>query len=133
MEEKELEEKILIYRFLEARFNSLMKEREILLTKLLEIQTSMQSIEEIKKSDEILFAIGSEAYVFGRIKEKERVILDVGGGIALEKTPEEAKKTLEKRKLGIEKTLNEVERNIVEISSRLQKLAPEIEKLAKSG
>jgi prefoldin alpha subunit len=133
MTEKELQEKLLIYRILEANFNSLMKERETLLAKLVEIQTTLQSIEEIKKSDNILFAIGSEAYAFGKIKEKEKLIVEVGSGVALEKTFEEAKKTLDKRRLEIEKTLNEVERNIIEISSKLQELAPEIEKLAKSG
>ncbi|MGC8812739.1 MAG: prefoldin subunit alpha, partial [Candidatus Aenigmatarchaeota archaeon] len=101
MEEKEFQEKILVYRLLEARLNSLMKEREMLLTKLVEIQTTIQSIEEIKKNDEILFGIGSEAYAFGRIKEKGKFIVEVGGEVALEKTTEEAKKTLEKRKLEI--------------------------------
>jgi prefoldin alpha subunit len=133
MEEKELQEKILIYRILEARLNSLIKERSMLIAKLLEIQTTFQSIEEIEKSNNILFALGSEAYGFGKIKEKGKVIVEVGGGIALEKTPEEAKKTLEKRRLEIEKTLNEVEKNIVETSSKIQELLPEIEKLAKSG
>lgn len=133
MEEKELQEKLLTYRILEARLNSLIKEREILISKIVEIQTTLQSIEEIKKSNDLLFALGSEAYGFGKIKDKKKVIVEVGGGVALEKTTEEAKKTLEERKLEIEKALNEIERNIVEISSRLKELAPEIEKLAKSG
>lgn len=133
MEEKEFQEKLLTYRILEARLNSLIKEREILISKILEIQTTLQSIGEIKKSDNLLFALGSEAYGFGKIKNKEKVIVEVGGGVALEKTTDEAKKTLEKRRLEIEKALNEIERSIVEISSKLQELAPEIEKLAKSG
>ncbi|MEM5794484.1 MAG: prefoldin subunit alpha [Candidatus Aenigmatarchaeota archaeon] len=133
MEEKELQEKIFVYRLLEARLNSLLKERELLIAKIVEIQTTLQSIEEIKKGEEVLFALGSEAYAFGKLKEKNRIIVEVGSNIALEKNFEDAKKTLEKRRIEMEKTLNEVEKSIVEVSSRLQELAPEIEKLAKGS
>ncbi|MEM5882738.1 MAG: prefoldin subunit alpha [Candidatus Aenigmatarchaeota archaeon] len=133
MEENELQEKVLVYRLLEARLNSLLKERELMLSKIIEIQTTLQSIEEIKKGEEVLFALGSEAYAFGRLKEKDKIIVEIGSNIALEKTFEDAKKTLEKRRVEMEKALNEVEKSIVEISSRLQELAPEIEKLAKGS
>ncbi|MCS7106253.1 MAG: hypothetical protein NZ942_02980, partial [Candidatus Aenigmarchaeota archaeon] len=72
MEKKELQEKILFYRLLEAKLNSLLKEREILIAKTIEIQTTLQSIEEINKGKEILFALGSEAYAFGKLKEKDK-------------------------------------------------------------
>ncbi|MEM5843682.1 MAG: prefoldin subunit alpha [Candidatus Aenigmatarchaeota archaeon] len=133
MEKKELQEKILVYRLLEARLNSLLKERELLIAKIVEIQTTLQSIEEIKKSEEVLFALGSEAYAFGKIKEKDKIIVEVGSNIALEKNFDDAKKTLEKRRVEIEKTLNDAEKEINEISLRLQELAPEIEKLVKGS
>ncbi len=132
MEEKEeLQKKIIAYRVLESKLNSFVKQRDILLSKLVEIQNTLTSIEEIKKrKDEILFPLGSETFMRGRIVSKNKIIVGIGANIALEKSIEDAKKILEKRKLEIETNLNEIQKSILNISSQLEKLGPEITKLA---
>jgi len=132
-EQKELQEKIITYRILESRLDSLLKQRDVLASKLIEIQITLQSINEIEKSkEEILFPIGSEAYTFGKVIDKKKVIVEIGANVALEKTVEEGKKILDKRRLEIENALNTVQKNIIEISSGLEQLGPEIEELAKT-
>jgi len=132
VERKELQEKIVAYRILEARLDSLLKQRDMLASKLIEIQTTLQSIDEIEKSKEkVLFPIGSEAYTFGNITDKKKLIVEIGANVALEKPVEEGKKILDKRRVEIENALNSLQKNIVEISSSLDQLGPEIQDLAK--
>jgi prefoldin alpha subunit len=129
VEQKELQEKLLTYRILEARLNSLLKQREMILNKLAEIQSTLASIDEIEKSDNVLFSIGSEAYTLGKIIDKKNLIVEVGANVALEKTIEEGKETLNKRRSELESGLNSVQKEMIEISVAMEKLGPEIQKL----
>ena len=130
-EERELQEKILAYRILESRLNSLLKQREIVVSRILEIQTTLESIDEIKKSkNDILFPLGSEAYTKGEATSKNKLIVEIGAGIALEKTTKEGKKTLEKRKSEFESALDKIQSDITAISSRMDQLEPEIKDLS---
>lgn len=132
-ERKEFQEKVIMYRVLEARLDSLLKQRELLNSKLLEIQTTLQSINEIIRSDGgVLFPIGSEAYTFGKVIDKKKIIVDIGANAALEKTVGEGKKTLENRGKEIRETLDAIQKSIMQISANLERLGPEIEDMAKS-
>lgn len=131
-ERKELQEKILAYRILEARVDSLLKQRDLIASKIVEIQTTLQSIEEIGKAKgEILFPIGSEAYNFGRITDRKKLIVEIGANVALEKTVDEGKEVLNKRRGEMENVLNTIQKNILEISSSIEALGPEIRELTK--
>jgi prefoldin alpha subunit len=128
MEKKELQEKIIAYRMFEARLDGLIKQRDMLISKLAEIQTTLNSIDEIEKSkEEVLFPLGSEAYTFGKVIDNKKMIVEIGANVALEKTPEEGKEILKKRMEEIEKALNSIQQNIIETSSALNQLGPEIQ------
>jgi prefoldin alpha subunit len=127
-ERKEMQEKILTYRILENRLDSFLKQREMVVSKLIEIQNTLSSMDEIEKSkEEILFPIGAEAYAFGKVVDKKRVMVDIGANVILEKTVEEGKQILEKRKAEIENDLNEMQREIAEMSAALEQLGLEIQ------
>jgi prefoldin alpha subunit len=129
-EQKELQQKVLAYRILESRIDSLLKQREFLANKLLELQTTLESIEEIEKSKEyVLFPLGSAAYMFGKIVDKDKMIVEVGAGIALEKNFTEACDILNERKNDIENALTTLQRNIQEASESLQMLEPQIQEM----
>ncbi|OGM93011.1 prefoldin subunit alpha [Candidatus Wolfebacteria bacterium RIFCSPLOWO2_01_FULL_47_17b] len=129
-EQKDFQEKLIAYRVLEARIDSLLKQRELLANKLVEIQTTLESIDEIEKSkDEIIFPLGSNAYMFGRAVDKDKIIVEVGAGIALEKNVTEARDILNKRKGGMENALTTLQRNIQEASDTMQTLEPEIQEM----
>jgi prefoldin alpha subunit len=133
LENNELQEMILTYRILESRLDSLLKQRDILTSKFVEAQSTIQSIDEMGKGENgILFPIGSETYVVGDVKDRGKIVVEIGANIALEKTPGEAKLMLEKRKAEIEGALNTVQSNIIEISNRMEKLEPEIRELSKN-
>lgn len=120
--EKELREKLLAYRILDSRLKSLNQQREIVASKILEIKTTIASIEEVIKSNDVLFSLGSSAHVHGSIKDKKNVIVEIGAGIALEKSVDGAKATLEKRIRELENVFSNLEKEIERTSSVLSEL-----------
>ena len=129
-EQREFQEKVLAYRILESRLNSLAQQRELITNKLIEIQTTLNSIDEIEKSkEEVLFPLGSEAYAFGKVADKTKMIVEVGAGVALEKTVGEAKEILKSRMTDIENALTTVQRNMQEASESLEVLEPELQQM----
>lgn len=128
-EEKELQEKVLRYRRLEAMLNNLINQRELINSKILELQSTLASISEIEKSGEIIFPLGSEAYTLGKITKKDRIIVEIGANVALEKNIEEGKEFLNKRKTELENVLSESQRDVSEISMTMNELGFEIQRL----
>src|SRR5438445_5754790 len=130
--EEEFREKLLTYRYLEARLESVAAQKNLLINKILEITATLNSIQELEKNDNILFPIGSEAFVPGKILEKDKIMVEIGANVVLEKNIEQAKVVLERRKKEIEKTNSELETEILQISNSLKRLAPESQELASS-
>lgn len=131
--QEELQQNILTYRILEARLDALVKQRSLVINKILEIASTLESINEIKESGEVLFSLGSNAYTKGKITDKEKIIVEIGANIALEKNVEEAKNTLEKRKKELEESLREIENEIGKITFSLQILSEKIKELAEKA
>ncbi len=126
--QQELQEKILTYRILQARLESIVKERDLIANKIVELQTTITTVDEVKKSDgETLFPVGSEAYVSGKVTNKEKLIVEIGANVAMEKGFEEGKDILNKRKTELEKALGEIQKELSQISTTIQQLTPEIQ------
>lgn len=119
------------YRILESRLDSMLKQRELIANKIVEIQTTLESVDEIQNSkEEILFPVGSEAYTFGKATEKGKIIVEIGANVALEKTVDEGKQILLRRQKELENVLQEMQKNISGISTTMLKLQTEIQDLA---
>lgn len=127
MVEKELQEKVVAYRLLESRLEGLLKQRQAVASKLIEIDTTLSSIDEIEKSEDVLFPIGAEAYAFGKVTDKKKMIVEVGANVAIEKTIEGAKEVMNERKKDITAALNDIQEDVDKTSSMLEQLATEIQ------
>jgi len=128
MNQKGLQEKLVRYQILESRVKALIKRRDLLITKMFEIETTLSTIEEIRKKKEkdISLPLGSGVHVLGTLKKTKKMIVELGANIAIEETGERTKKILEKRKNVLNKGLQAVEREITGLSNELLKLEPEI-------
>jgi prefoldin alpha subunit len=128
---KDIQEKVIRYQILDGRIKALMKRRELLIVKMVEIETTLNSIEEIRKSkeNEILLPLGSNVHVPGALKDIKRIVVELGANIALEEDVEEAKKILEKRKNMINDGLQATEDEIVNLSNEFLRLEAELRSL----
>ena len=128
--EKELQEKMFIYRTLESRLEALARQRDLVSSKIVEIMSTTSSIDEIDKNQEnILFKLGGEAYTCGNVTDKNKILVEIGAGIILEKSIEDGKETLNKRKQEMENVLKEIQNNILQVSNAINQLGPEINEL----
>lgn len=124
-QEKELQEKIITHKIIEARVESLLSQRELLMRSLEEMEETMKGLEEMEVENDLLISIGSETYLPCKISEK-KVLVEIGANVALEKTFDEGKEILRKRKEKIEASLQKIEKIIEQLSSNLLKLNEEI-------
>ena len=128
--EKELQEKMFIYRTLESRLDVSTRQRDLISSKIVEIMSTISSIDEIGKNQEnVLFQLGGEAFIYGNFADKNKVLVEIGAGIVLEKSVEEGKETLNKRKQELENALKGIQSNILQISNAMSQLGPEINEL----
>jgi prefoldin alpha subunit len=127
MIERELEEKIAVYRLLESRLEALLKQRDSIASRMMEMRSVVESIDEIEKTENIIFPMGSDVYAFGKIADKKKVMVAVGAGIIMEKSITEAKEILKKRNEEIENMLKEVQENVEKLTATLEQLGPEIQ------
>ncbi len=129
-DEKELQEKMFVYRTLESRLEALTRQRDMISSKIVEIMSTASSIDEIDKNQKnILFKLGGEAYTYGNVVDKNKILVEIGAGVVLEKSLEDGREALNKRKMEMENVLKEIQNNISQISNAMGQLGPEINTL----
>ncbi len=129
VEQKEIQKKLIVYQMLENKANALMKRRKLLITKMLEIEFTLNSIDEIKKNggENIVLPIGSGVHVKGELEKVDKMIVELGANTAIESTVEKTKEIVEKRKKILEDCLVSLEKEMVNVNNEIMKLQPEIQ------
>jgi len=128
MEKSRLQEKILQYRILESRVETLNKQLNLISAKIEELEHTKNGLEELEKCNQLNFSLGSEVYVKGEVTDKKKVFVGIGANIFIEKTFEEAIQVLKKRKEELEKIVQQIQSEISNLLSVLQQIGREIKK-----
>jgi len=130
IQEKQLQEKMMVYRTMENRINSAIKQREMFAAKVMEVQSTITSIDEIKKGKkEMMFPIGAESYAPGKIDDTSKLVVEIGAGVAIEKTPEEAKEFLESRKKELEGAIEILSKDMENTVKMMQRMEADMQKM----
>ncbi len=91
MDEKELQEKAILYQLLQKHLESMTQNAILLERRYEEIEAARMAMEDIGKlrdKNEILVPLGSGLFTHGRITDPKSMIVDIGSGIFLEKDSE---------------------------------------------
>ena len=83
---------------------------------------AVEALEEAEVGQEILIPIGSGSFIHGKLASKENVVINVGAGVSIEKSPAEAKDILKQRK-------NEVLEGSKKLTELLAKINQEMQKI----
>ena len=88
----------------------------------LELDIVISSIDEIlkQKGDESLIPIGSGVFVKGKLVNKNKVFVNVGADVVVEKNVNEAKKIITTQRESISKLQEELENNLREFIKNVQ-------------
>lgn len=125
---RELEAKMMQVRMLEMSLQGMMKNQDLLMTKINEIESTLAGIEELSRAGgELKFHIGDGVFFPAKVSENKKIIVSVGAEVALEKTPEEARKILEGRRVETNKALVDAQKEIERLTKGIEALIPEIE------
>jgi prefoldin alpha subunit len=102
---------------------------------LADYNKAKMTLENLSNADvgsEVLVPIGGGAFIGATAKNTSKVLMDIGGNIVTEKTPEDAIKKIDERLENLEKTqekMNEMMQNLqneaAEVSAKAQKLVSE--------
>jgi prefoldin alpha subunit len=127
-EDREMQERVAAFRLLESKLKGLAQQREILASKIMEVRSTLASVDEIVRNQgDILFPVGSAAYVHGNIKDGKNIVVEIGAGVALEKDVEDARKTLEARLKELEDVFVNLQNEISRVSSVMDEIQSNLE------
>jgi len=125
---------MMVYRTMEGRINSAIKQREMFAAKVMEVQSTITSIDEIKKGKkEMMFPIGAASYAPGKIDDTSKLVVEIGAGVAIEKTPDEAKEFLESRKKELEDAIEVLNKDMQNTAQMMQRMEADMQKMIMSA
>jgi prefoldin alpha subunit len=136
--EEEIRRLLAAYQQYQAQAEAIM--RQISLTQLTAegLDRALHAVEALEKAEEgkeILVPIGSGSFIHGKLASKEKVVLNVGAGVSIEKTAAEAREIMLVRKAEVlegSRKLNEVLAKIDQEIQRIQAIMQKFEESSQS-
>jgi prefoldin alpha subunit len=131
--EEEVRRLLAAYQQYQAQAESIVRQLNLTQVTMQGLDNALSAVDALDKAEEgqdLLVPIGSGSFVHGTLASKEKVILNVGSGVSIEKTATEAKEILKVRKdevLEGSKKLNEVLAKIDQEMQRIQAIMEQLE------
>ena len=127
--QEEIQQKMALYQLLTQRIDQLGEQASAMEQKLMEIEATKQALDDLKKAkpeEEVLIPLGSGCYTQGKTGPSS-ILLEMGAGIMVSKTLEEAKKAVEEKGAEAEKLSDMLQEELRDIISRMNQLGPELQ------
>ena len=133
-DERIVREKVLAYRSLEERMDSLARQQDAFISKVAEINGTLAGIDEAAESPaEAMVPLGTAVYARGSVDGKAKLLVEVGAGVAVERTTDEAKVILEARRKDLEQAIDVLQKDMQTIVAMLQQIESEMQAMMKAG
>lgn len=127
------DEKILIeYEQYRIQAESTKKNLELIEQNLAEFKIAKESLEEIRKKDvgEILVPLGARSFIRAELTSPDNIIVNVGSGVAVEKSISKAIEDIEHDIKELEKARQDQLKLLNFLLSKLEELAPKVQEIA---
>lgn len=83
---------------------------------------AVEALDSANDGQEMLVPIGSGSFVFAKLASKERVVLNVGAGVSIEKPAAEAKESLKVRKAEVAEAAKKLSEMLSKIDQEMAKI-----------
>jgi prefoldin alpha subunit len=93
---------------------------------------AVEAMETAEVGNEMLVPIGSGSFIHAKLASKEKVVLNVGAGVNIEKTPAEAKESLKIRKAEVAEGSKKLNEMLGKIDQEMQRIQAIMEKFEES-
>lgn len=135
MSEEETQQLMYQLQMIESYYNDTLQRENTLITVLREATSAIESLKSLKQQpdSETLVPIGMGTYVKTKISSIDKIVLNVGSGVAMEKNNEDAVNYLESRVKEIEVALKDNSSRKQDLENRLEQGKAELNKLIQSN
>lgn len=133
MADEELKESVQRIKLMEGQISMLQQQALALSNAVAEMsntRSTLESMRGLEKESEALLPLGSGIFAHGTIGKQPSVLVDVGAGILVEKSPEEAGRLLDGREAearknleGIHSLMGSIEKQYAETGRKIKELA----------
>ncbi len=128
--EQEVQQKLVLYQMLGQRLEQINEQARVLEQRMLELETTRQALEDmkgLKQGNEVLIPLGSGCYTHGKTMDSGRLLCDLGAGIMINKSPQEAKTVLDGKKTEIERLSETLQGEAKSAVEKMNELGPELQ------
>lgn len=133
-DERIVREKVLAYKSLEERMDALARQQDAFISKVAEINSTLASIDEAAESPaEAMVPLGTAVYARGSVDGKAKLLVEVGAGVAVERTTDEAKAILEARRKDLEQAIETLQKDMQTVAAMLQQIESEMQAMMKAS
>jgi len=125
MNEDEINRNIYLLQRYQEQVEEIYGELEFLDKLMKEYNRSMETMQEManSSSNETLIPIGGNAFAYGELKDRERVLVNIGGGVFVEKSLNAALETINKRMEELKKSQEKLISTMEEIKQKMDSVA----------
>ncbi|MEM3873206.1 MAG: prefoldin subunit alpha [Nitrososphaeria archaeon] len=127
--EQELQIKVVQLKYLEDYFQDLLARENLLVSSYNDIENAEETVNELskRKGFETLVYIGGGMYIAGSINATEKVLVNVGADVIIEKRLNEALAFIQEKKEEIKRILNDINQQKQQTASAIQRLREDVE------
>ncbi len=107
-----------------AAYEVLRRQYEEIYGSLISLQTALALIKRLSdvRGKEVRFPIGAGAYIKARLGEENKVLVDMGAGVSVEVSSEEATKIFEEEIKKAQEILDKLEESISSIQAKIYEI-----------
>ncbi|MBR2255359.1 MAG: prefoldin subunit alpha [Candidatus Methanomethylophilaceae archaeon] len=130
LNDSELRQAMALLENYKARMDALSRQVQILRVSLQEVNLALDTLKVFKdaqEGEEIAVPIGATSYINVKVSSNKNVIVDVGSGISLEKTPEQSIEYMEANNAEISEALKKTVESLTEIQNVASQLSSAIQ------
>lgn len=80
---------------------------------------TLEGLEKNKTGSELLVPVGGSSYIRASLQDLDKIIVGIGAGVSVEKTPQEAKEIINKRLEDLEKTRTSLQQRFAQVAQKI--------------
>lgn len=129
---KKTREKYSELEMLKNRAKNIQEQIKNINSRVLELMESVSALEQLKnygKGDEVLIPLGSNSFTKAKLLKTDKIMMNVGSGVMIEKKIEEGKETIEEQIKVLENVEENLKDRLGDLRVKMEKLQMELSEL----
>jgi prefoldin alpha subunit len=121
-DKKELENSLITLEYYKAQLEAMSKQSEtltVLLSDYLRAKETLENLKKLKGNDEMLIPIGGAVFVFAKIGDPSKAIMNIGADVLSEEGAESILRRLEKKIDETKEIGRKLEENVIKIQQQM--------------